>query len=64
MIRASFLQQPCFVAACAAPYSIPADNRAETSARIAGYESAFSCGNTTEIIKVVPPRMGTSKVIG
>ncbi|KEJ88114.1 hypothetical protein [Sulfitobacter donghicola] len=46
-----------FVAACAAPYDLPADDRAAISTRITNFERAFSKGDTNGIIGVVPPRM-------
>ena len=57
MIRTLLMATTLFAAACAAPYTLPADDRADIAARIAGFEHAFLNGNTTEIVSVVPPRM-------
>lgn len=57
MIRTLLMATALFAAACAAPYTLPADDRADIAARIAGFERAFVNGNTTEIVNVVPPRM-------
>jgi hypothetical protein len=60
MIRTSLFAAALFMAACAAPYSLPADDRADVAARVAGFEKAFSQGRTAEIISVIPPRMITA----
>ena len=57
MTRTLLMATTLFAAACAAPYTLPADDRADIAARIAGFERAFLSGNTTEIVNVVPPRM-------
>jgi hypothetical protein len=57
MIRTLLMATTLLVAACAAPYTLPADDRADIAARIAGFERAFLNGNTNEIVSVVPPRM-------
>ena len=57
MIRTLLIAAVLFIAACAAPYTLPANDRADISARIASFERAFVRGNTTEVINVVPPRI-------
>lgn len=60
MIRGMLIGAALFLAACATPYNLPADDRADIAARIAGFERAFVRGDTTEIINVVPPRVITA----
>ncbi|WP_299024732.1 hypothetical protein [uncultured Sulfitobacter sp.] len=60
MIRTLLIAATLFVAACAAPYNLPSQDRADIAQRIASFERAFVRGNTTEIINVVPPRMITA----
>lgn len=57
MFRILLLATALFVAACAAPYTLPANDRADIAKRIASFERAFVANNTTEIVNVVPPRM-------
>jgi len=57
MIRLSLMATALFLAACAAPYAVPPQDRADIAARIASFERAFVTNNTTEIVNVVPPRM-------
>ncbi len=57
MNRILLMATALFVAACAAPYTLPATDRADIAARIASFERAFVNNNTTEIVNVVPPRM-------
>ena len=61
MIRTLLIAAALFVAACAiSTYTLPAEDRAAISARIAGFERAFVNNNTTQIINVIPPRMITA----
>ncbi|MCX7567039.1 hypothetical protein OS189_11870 [Sulfitobacter sp. F26169L] len=60
MIRTMLIAATMFIAACAAPYTLPANDRADIAARIASFERAFLRGDTNEIINVVPPRMITA----
>lgn len=48
------------LAACAAPYALPANDRADIAKRIISFEQAFLAGQTTAIINVIPPRMITA----
>lgn len=57
MIRKFLFAATLFVAACATPYDMPAEDRADIAARIASFETAFVRGNTTEVINVIPPRL-------
>lgn len=57
MIRTLLAATALFLAACAAPYALPADDRAAIAQRIASFERAFVTGNTTEVINVIPPRL-------
>ena len=60
MICKLVLATTLFVAACTAPYSLPANDRAEIETRIAGFERAFVEGRTDAIINIIPPRMITA----
>lgn len=60
MFRILLVATALFVAACAAPYTLPANDRADIAKRIAGFERAFVNGDTTEVVNVVPPRMITA----
>ena len=57
MFRILLVATALFVAACTAPYTLPANDRADIAKRIAGFERAFVNGDTTEVVNVVPPRM-------
>ncbi|WP_298858024.1 hypothetical protein [uncultured Sulfitobacter sp.] len=63
MVRRLILAAALFLAACAAPYNLPAEDRADIATRIASFERAFVQGRTTEIINVIPPRMITAIAI-
>ena len=60
MIRNLVLAATLFLAACAAPYTLPPEDRAAITARSASFERAFVNNNTTEIINVIPPHMITA----
>ena len=55
LIIAAFL-----LAACAAPYALPANDRADIAKRITSFERAFLAGQTNQIINVIPPRLITA----
>lgn len=57
MIRKLLIAATLFMAACAAPYDLPTNDRADIAARVTSFERAFVRGNTPEIINVIPPRM-------
>ncbi|MEH6644684.1 hypothetical protein [Sulfitobacter sp.] len=57
MLRKLLIPAMLLIAACAVPYSLPTDDRADIAAHIASFERAFVKGNTAEAINVVPPRM-------
>ncbi|MBB3993324.1 hypothetical protein GGR95_000952 [Sulfitobacter undariae] len=61
MIRKILMASVLFVAACTTPqtssYTLPPEDRAAISTRIANFEQAFVRGNTTEIVNIIPPRM-------
>ena len=57
MIRKTLIAATLFVAACAAPYDLPAGDHTAIAARISTFERAFSKGDAAEVIRVVPPRM-------
>lgn len=57
MIRTTLAAAIVFLAACAAPYDLPADDRAAIAQRISNFERAFVSGNTTDVINVIPPRL-------
>lgn len=57
MIRNFALAAVLFMAACATPYDIPAEDSAALAQRITSFEQAFVSGNTTEVINVIPPRL-------
>lgn len=60
MFRALLAAALLLIAACAAPFALPPEDRSAIAQRIAGFERAFVQGNTTEIINVVPPRLITA----
>lgn len=57
MIRALLIAAVLFVAACAAPYTLPSNDRAAIAQRITSFERAFAAQNIKEIINVVPPSL-------
>jgi hypothetical protein len=60
MIRTFILATTLLLAACAAPYSLPAEDRTAIAERIASFKQAFISNDTTQIINVIPPRMITA----
>lgn len=57
MIRTLLIAATLFIAACAASYDLPADDRAAIAQRVTSFERAFMRQNTSEIINVVPPSL-------